>query len=77
MITELLKHTDNEAIIILAIIALFLVVVGAALYLTPRLARWLDKREKTHPGYFDGMLEEDPNAKKSPEDGEKEEGDHV
>ena len=74
MITELLKHTDNEIIIILAIIVLFLVVVGGALYLTPRLARWLDKREKTHPGYFDGMLEEDPNAKK-PE--EEKEGDHV
>ena len=69
MITELLKHTDNEAVIILAIIALFLVVVGAALYLTPRLARWLDKREKTHPGYYDGMLQEDPNKKKPEEDG--------
>ena len=62
MITELIKRADNDLVTILAIAALFLVVVGGALYLTPRIARWLDKREKTHPGYFDGMMEQPPEA---------------
>lgn len=62
MITELIKRADNDLVTILAIAALFLVVVGGALYLTPRIARWLDNREKTHPGYFDGMMEQPPEA---------------
>lgn len=62
MITELIKRADNDLVTILAIAALFLVVVGGALYLTPRIARWLDKREKTHPGYFDGMMEQPPET---------------
>lgn len=46
---------------------LFLVIVGGALYLTPRIAAWLDKKADKHPGYFDGMLTEDPNAAKKEE----------
>ena len=72
MISLLQKYSDNNAIVILAIIVLFLVIVGAALYLTPRIAAWLDQREKTHPGYYDGMLQEDPNQKKADEKGESE-----
>ena len=69
MISLLQQYSDNNAVVIIAIIVLFLVVVGAALYLTPKIAAWLDKREKTHPGYYDGMLQEDPNKKKPEEDG--------
>ena len=43
-------------------LVLFLVIVVGALYLTPRLAAWLDKKADKHPGYFDGMLTKDPNA---------------
>ena len=67
MISLLQKYSDHNVVVILAIIVLFLVVVGAALYLTPRIATWLDKREKSHPGYYDGMLQEDPNKKKTEE----------
>lgn len=73
MITELLKRADSDPITILAIIAIFLVVVGGALYLTPRIARWLDNREKTHPGYFDGMMEQPPEAKETQKTEETEE----
>ena len=48
-------------------LALFLVIVGGALYLTPRIAAWLDKKSEKHPGYFDHMLTEDPNAPKEEE----------
>lgn len=54
-------------------VALFLVIVGAALWLTPRLAKWMDEKAASHKGYYDGMLTEDPNApkedKEEPEDG--------
>lgn len=77
MITELLKRADSDPITILAIIVLFLVVVGGALYLTPRIARWLDNREKTHPGYFDGMMEQPPEAEQQEKKTEETEEKHV
>ena len=39
---------------------LIFLVVGGALWVTPRLAKWLDQREAKNKSYFDGMLEEDP-----------------
>ena len=53
---------------------LFLVIVGAALFLTPRLAAWLERKEKSaKPGFYDGMLTEDPNRRDdTPEDGREE-----
>lgn len=61
---ELIKPylEESEAAAPLIFGALFLVIVGGALWITPRLARWLDKKDKQNPGYYDGMLEEDPNA---------------
>ena len=38
----------------------FLAIGGGALYLTPRIAKWVAEHRKQHPGYYDGMLEEDP-----------------
>ena len=29
-------------------------------WITPRLARWLDERDKKHKGYFDGMMTQPP-----------------
>ena len=40
--------------------AVYLAIVGGALWVTPRLAKWLDQREAKNKSYFDGMLEEDP-----------------
>lgn len=60
---ELLKGTVGEAAAPFVFLAVFLAIVGGALWLTPRLARWLDKKEKRNKGYFDGMLTEDPKKK--------------
>ncbi len=68
MLSLLRDHVSDAAAPFIFVI-LFLVIVGAALWLTPRLAKWLDKKEAGHKGYYDGMLTEDPNVQ------EKREGD--
>lgn len=55
---ELMKGYVGEAAAPFIFLAVFLLIVGSALWLTPRLAAWLDKASKKNPGYFDGMLEE-------------------
>lgn len=57
---ELLKGAVGETAAPLVFLVLFLVIGGGALWLTPRLARWLDQREKKHKGYFDDMMTEPP-----------------
>lgn len=47
----------------LIFLVLFLAVGGGALYLTPRIAKWLDKREKKSKGYYDDMMETTPEEK--------------
>ena len=69
---SLLKGHVNDAVAPFIFLVLFLVIVGAALWLTPRLAKWVDKKEAGHMGYYDGMLTEDPNAPK--EERESEDG---
>lgn len=64
---SLLKGHVNDAVAPFIFLVLFLVIVGAALWLTPRLAKWLDKKEAGHKGYYDGMLTEDPNAQEKGE----------
>ena len=49
-----------EALWPFVFLAVFLIVGGGALYLTPRIARWVDENRKNQPGYYDGMLERDP-----------------
>lgn len=61
---SLLKGHVNDAVAPFIFLVLFLVIVGTALWLTPRLAKWLDKKEAGHKGYYDGMLTEDPNTPK-------------
>lgn len=68
---SLLRDHVSDAAAPLIFAVLFLVIVGGALWLTPRLARWLDRQDAAHKGYYDGMLTEDPNAPKGEEnDGE-------
>lgn len=62
---ELLKDHVGDAAAPFIFLILFLVVVGGALWLTSRIAKWLDEKDKKHPGYYDGMLTEDPNKKSS------------
>jgi len=47
-----------------AAIAVFVLVVGLSLWITPRLAKWIDERRKDVPGFYDSMHEQPP------EDGE-------
>ena len=42
----------------IAAIAVFVIVVGVSLWITPRLAKWVDERRKDVPGFFDGMREQ-------------------
>ena len=73
---SLLKDYVGDAAAPAIFLILFLVIVGASLWITPRLAAWLDKKSAANKGYFDGMLEEDPNG--GHDDGGKEKGeDHV
>lgn len=64
---SLLKGHVSDAAAPFIFVVLFLVIVGAALWLTPRLAGWLDKKDARHKSYYDGMLTEDPNAPKEEE----------
>ena len=59
---SLLKGHVSDAAAPFIFVVLFLVIVGGALWLTPRLAKWLDERESKHTGYYDGMLTEDPSS---------------
>lgn len=61
---SLLRGHVSDAAAPFIFVVLFLVIVGAALWLTPRLANWLDKKESANKSYYDGMLTEDPNAPK-------------
>lgn len=67
---SLLRGRVSDAAAPFIFVLLFLVIVGGALWLTPRLARWLDKKDAQNKSYYDGMLTEDPNAPKEESDGE-------
>ena len=67
---SLIKDQVGETAAPLIFLVLFLVIVGGALWLTPRLARWLDKQESGHKSYYDGMLTEDPSAPKEEKEAE-------
>lgn len=73
MIKLIARYVDSPFLMYGLIIFLIVVVVGAALYLTPRLAAKLDARKDRpeNKSFYDGMLTEDPNAVKK-EDEEKE-----
>lgn len=73
MISLLRGHVSDAAAPFLFLV-LFLVIVGGALWLTPRLAKWLDQKDAANKSYYDGMLTEDPNAAKDDEDQEDEDG---
>ena len=68
MLLNLLRGHVSQAAAPFIFLALFLIIVGGSLWITPRLARWLDERAGKNKGYFDGMLTEDPGLRKNPEE---------
>lgn len=65
MLLEILRNhmSEDTATILfpLIFVALFLVIGGGALWLTPRIAAWLDRQQAKNKNFYDGMLEHDPN----------------
>ena len=57
---ELIKGAVGDAAAPRVFLVLLLAIGGGALWITPRLARWLDERDKKHKGYFDGMMTQPP-----------------
>ena len=60
MLYELLDTRLGQIAAPIAAIALFVLVVGVSLWLTPRLARWIDERRGKARGFYDGMMEKPP-----------------
>ena len=56
---ELFSGVVGDAAAPVIFLVLFLVIVGGALWITPRLAKWIETKRTSHPGYFDGMKEEE------------------
>ena len=55
------SHVGENAAPFVAVV-LFVLVVGVSLWLTPRLARWIDNRRKGTPGFYDDVLEHQEGA---------------
>ena len=43
-------------------IGLFVLVVAASLWLTPKLAKWIDEHRKEKKGFYDDMMEQPPET---------------
>ena len=56
------KYVTEQAAPFVAI-ALFVLVVGASLWLTPRIARWIDSNRSKEKSFYDGMMEQPPEQK--------------
>ncbi len=60
MLFAVLKENVGENAAPFVAIALFVVVVGVSLWLTPRLAKWIDGHRNDTKGFYDGMMEQPP-----------------
>ncbi len=73
---SLLRGHVSDAAAPFVFVAVVVVIGGLSLWITPRLAAWMDKKASENKSYYDGMLTEDPNASKSgekPENSEEKE----
>ena len=70
MISMLRGHV-SEAAAPFVFVLIFLLIGGVSLWITPRLARWLDKKDKENKSYYDGMLTEDPNVSRTEKEEDK------
>ena len=59
----LIKTYLGETWAPVAAVALFVVVVGVSLWLTPKLARWIDDRRNKSAGFYDDVMEHPPENK--------------
>lgn len=60
MLIDFLKDNVGDSMAPFAAIAVFVVVVGVALWLTPRIAKWIDERRKETPGFYEEMHTQPP-----------------
>ena len=60
MLFDLLKKCVGENAAPFVAIALFVVVVGVSLWLTPRLAKWIDVHKTENKSFYDGMMGQPP-----------------
>lgn len=57
MLIELLKKYVGENAAPFVAIALFVFVVGVSLWLTPKIAKWIDTHKTENKSFYDGMME--------------------
>lgn len=67
MLMNFLKAHVGQNTAPLVAVGLFVFVVGASLWLTPRLAKWIDTKRKGTPGFYDGMMERPPKDEEDKE----------
>ncbi len=60
MLFHVLQEYVGENVAPFVAIALFVFVVGVSLWLTPKLAKWIDAHKKNHTSFYDGMMEQPP-----------------
>ena len=60
MLLGFLKAYVGENAAPFAAIALFVLVVSISLWLTPKLAAWIDSRRSDTKSFYDGMMEQPP-----------------
>ena len=60
MLTEFLKNNVGDRLAPFVAVAIFVAVVGVALWLTPRVSKWIDKRRMETPDFYHGMHTEPP-----------------
>lgn len=60
MLFNFLKDNVGENAAPFVAIALFVLVVGVSLWITPRLAKWIDAHRNDTKGFYDGMMEQPP-----------------
>ena len=60
MLTDFLKECFGGNLAPFAAIGLFVFIVGVSLWLTPKLAKWIDKHRDANKGFYDDIMEEPP-----------------
>ena len=62
MLFDFLKEYVGQNAAPFVAIALFVLVVGVSLWLTPKLAKWIDEHRSVKKGFYDDMMEQPPET---------------
>lgn len=62
MLFDFLKEYVGQNAAPFVAIALFVLVVGVSLWLTPKLAKWIDDHRSAKKGFYDDMMEQPPET---------------